>query len=78
MEAGSGGSVVIGYTSGALVRCSGDANCREFEGTPDGAVTSAVTDIAVATRDGQEIIWVAYPHGVYYRCVDYACRPASP
>ena len=79
MEATSrGGGVIIGYASGALVSCSGEENCREFEGTPGGAVNSPVTDIAVAARDGQDIIWVAYPHGVFYRCVNYTCRQASP
>jgi len=72
------GGVIIGYTSGALVACSGDADCRTFEGTPSGAVIGAVTDIAVSLRAGKEIIWAAYPHGVFYRCVDYACRQASP
>jgi hypothetical protein len=72
------GGVIIGYSSGALVGCSGDADCRKFEGTPGGAVTGAVTDIAVSVREGQEIIWAAYPHGVIYRCVNYACREALP
>jgi hypothetical protein len=79
MEAAPGtGAVIIGYSSGALVSCSGDGDCRKLGGTPSGAVIGAVTDIAVSVRDGQEIIWAAYPHGVVYRCVNYACREALP
>jgi len=69
-----GGGVFIGYSSGAVVRCQSHAGCRALGGTPSSAVTGAVLDISVSHSGGTDIAWVAYPHGVVYRCVDALCR----
>jgi hypothetical protein len=69
-----GGGVFIGYSSGAVVNCHGNAGCRAFDGTPSSAVAGSVTDLGVSRSAGAEIVWVAYPHGVVYRCSDYFCR----
>lgn len=76
MEAlnGDGKGVLLGYSSGAVVNCHGDGKCRAFDGTPRSAITGAVSGISVSSRGGQEIVWVAYPHGIIYRCADYVCR----
>jgi hypothetical protein len=68
------GGVYIGYSSGAVVHCSGKGGCRAFDGTPSSAVAGSVTDLGVSRSAGAEIVWVAYPHGVVYRCSDYFCR----
>jgi len=65
-----GGGVYIGYSSGALLHCHGEQHCNEFKGTSN----VAVIDIAVTRRGGRDIVWVAYPLGAFYRCVDYRCQ----
>jgi hypothetical protein len=76
MEAlnGDGKGVILGYSSGAVVNCHGEGNCRVFDGTPRSAITGAVSGISVSTHGGKEIVWVGYPHGIIYRCADYVCR----
>lgn len=76
MEAlnGDGKGVMLGYSSGAVVNCHGEGNCRAFDGTPSSAIIGAVSGISVSSRGGQEVVWVAYPHGIIYRCADYVCR----
>ena len=69
-----GGGVFLGYSSGAVVNCRSNAGCRAFDGTPSSAVTGAVLNISVSRDGGTDIAWVAYPHGVVYRCVDTLCR----
>jgi hypothetical protein len=69
-----GGGVFIGYSSGAVVNCQGKEFCRALDGTPSSAVTGAVQGLSVSRSDSAEIVWVAYPHGVVYRCLDYVCR----
>lgn len=69
-----GGGVFIGYSSGAVVKCRSKAGCKAFDGTPSSAVTGAVQGISVSHSGGTDIAWVAYPHGVVYRCVDSFCR----
>jgi hypothetical protein len=69
-----GGGVFIGYSSGAVVNCQGKKFCRAFDGTPSSAVTGAVQGLSVSRSGSAEIVWVAYPHGVIYRCLDYVCR----
>jgi hypothetical protein len=69
-----GGGVFIGYSSGAVVHCHGKQSCRAYDGTPSSAVTGAVQRLSVSSNGGAEVVWVAYPHGVVYRCVDYLCR----
>ena len=69
-----GGGVFIGYSSGAVVNCYGKQSCRAYDGTPSSAVTGAVQGLSVSRSGGAEVVWVAYPHGVVYRCVDYFCR----
>lgn len=69
-----GRGVIIGYSSGAVVNCYAEGDCRAFDGTPDGALVGGVRAIAVSRRDKREIVWIAYPHGILYRCVDYFCR----
>jgi len=69
-----GGGVFIGYSSGAVVNCRGEEGCRAFDGTPSSAVTGAVQGLSLSRSSGAEIVWVAYPHGVIYRCVDDFCR----
>ncbi|MEE4144213.1 MAG: hypothetical protein V2I26_05380, partial [Halieaceae bacterium] len=80
MEAsrGDGGGVIIGYSSGAVVHCPGESDCRVFEGTPGSTLVGGVTAIAVSWRDQREVTWVAYPHGILYRCADYVCREFLP
>jgi hypothetical protein len=73
-----GKGVIIGYSSGAVVHCYGDEECRVFDGTPRSTLVGGVTAIAVSQRDNREIVWVAYPHGILYRCVDYQCRDILP
>jgi hypothetical protein len=74
----NGKGVIIGYSSGAVVHCHGDKDCRAFDGTPGSTLVGGVTAIAVSQRDNREIVWVAYPHGVLYRCADYFCRELLP
>jgi hypothetical protein len=69
-----GGGVFIGYSSGTVVNCFGNSGCRAFDGTPSSAVVGAVGDLSVSRSAGADIVWVAYPHGVVYRCSDYFCR----
>lgn len=69
-----GGGVIIGYSSGAVVNCRGEEGCKAFDGTPSSAVTGAVQGLGLSRSSGAEIVWVAYPHGVIYRCVDHFCR----
>jgi hypothetical protein len=69
-----GKGVIIGYSSGAVVNCYAEGECRAFDATPDGALVGGVRAIAVSRRDKREIVWVAYPHGILYRCADYFCR----
>ena len=69
-----GGGIFIGYSSGAVVNCFGKAGCRVLDGTPSSAVTGAVSGLGVSRSGGAEVIWISYPHGVIYRCVDYLCR----
>jgi hypothetical protein len=69
-----GGGVFIGYSSGTVVNCFGNAGCRAFDGTPSSAVAGAVRDLSVSRSAGADIVWAAYPHGVVYRCSDYFCR----
>ena len=47
---------------------------RAYDGTPSSAVTGAVHGLSVSRSGGAEVVWVAYPHGVGYRCIDYSCR----
>ena len=63
------GSVVIGYTSGSVLICYGDQNCREFGGTPN----APVEQIAVSKNEDSEIIWVSYRQGAIYRCAKDLC-----
>lgn len=73
-SATDGGGIIIGYSSGAVENCYGQGECRAFDGTPDGALVGGVRAIAVSRRDKRDIVWVAYPHGILYRCADYFCR----
>ncbi len=69
-----GKGVFLGYSSGAVVNCYGDDTCQVMDGTPSSAVVGGVRDIAVSRRGGEDIVWVAYPHGVFYRCARGFCR----
>ncbi|MEH6593441.1 MAG: hypothetical protein V7746_24455 [Halioglobus sp.] len=64
-----GGSVIIGYSSGAVLNCYGNQSCKEFNGTPN----MAVEHIAVSSRGASEIIWVTYRHGAIYQCAIKNC-----
>ena len=65
-----GGGVYVGYSTGTLLHCRGDSSCTELKGTPN----VAVTDVAVSRRGNRDIIWIAYPLGGFYQCVDYQCN----
>ena len=69
-----GRGVILGYSSGSVVNCYGENSCQLMDGTPSSAVVGEVSDIAVSRRAGRDVIWVAYPHGVLYRCADGFCR----
>lgn len=73
-----GKGVIIGYSSGAVVHCYADNDCREFDGTPASTLVGGVTAIAVSRRGNGEEVWVAYQHGILYRCADYSCREVLP
>ena len=64
------GGVIVGYSSGVVLHCYRDQTCREFDGTPG----VPVEHIAVSRTGGLAVSWVAYRHGVLYRCADYECR----
>ena len=64
-----GGGVYVGYSTGTLLHCRGDATCTEFKGTPN----VAVRDIAVSHRGDRDILWIAYPLGGFYQCLSYQC-----
>jgi hypothetical protein len=68
------GGVIIGYASGVLLNCYGNDSCRVFEQTPGTAVNTPVGEIAVTRRGSSEVVWVTYPHGIIYQCVDFVCR----
>ena len=63
------GSVIIGYSSGVVLICKSDQDCREFDGTPN----VSVEHIAVSKRGAYEIIWVTYRQGALYQCEDNSC-----
>ena len=69
-----GGGVFIGYSSGAVVHCHGKESCRAYDGTPSSSLTGAVQGLSVSRSGNAEVVWVAYPNGVVYRCIDYSCR----
>lgn len=73
-----GKGVIIGYSSGAVVHCYGDDDCRAFDGTPGSSLVGGVNAIAVSRRDNREIVWAAYSHGILYRCANYVCREFLP
>jgi hypothetical protein len=80
MEASArdGAGVFVGYSSGSVLNCRGDNQCRAFTGTPASALTGAVRTLAVSRRGEQEIVWVGYPHGVVYQCSNFNCREFRP
>lgn len=65
----NGRGIVIGYSSGAVLRCYGENICEELTGTPN----VAVSHIAVSKGDSGVVVWVSYPGGALYRCVRNAC-----
>jgi hypothetical protein len=71
MEASSieDGSVIIGYTSGAVSICSERQSCTVFAGTP----SVPVQGIAASRNGTSEIIWVSYRQGAIYRCTNSQC-----
>ena len=63
------GSVILGYTSGAVSICSERQSCTVFAGTPSVPVQGKA-----ASRNGtSEIIWVSYRQGAIYRCTNSQC-----
>lgn len=65
-----GQGVIIGHSSGAVLNCYGNHICSEFLGTPN----AAVEHIAVSLQDSAEVIWVSYPQGAIYRCINNRCE----
>lgn len=63
------GSVIVGYSTGVVLNCKSDQECRDFSGTPN----VSVEHIAVSKRGASEIVWVTYRQGALYQCVDNAC-----
>ena len=75
MEASSkeDGSVILGYSSGAVSICSENRPCTEFAGTPN----VPVQRIAASRNGASEIIWVSYRQGAIYRCVNSQCSKSG-
>ena len=65
-----GGGVYVGYSTGTLLHCQDDSSCIELKGTPN----VEVRNLAISRRGNQDIIWIAYPLGGFYRCEDHQCR----
>ncbi len=65
-----GQGVIIGHSSGAVLNCYGDHICSEFLGTPN----APVEHIAVSLQGTAEVVWVSYPQGAIYRCMDKRCE----
>lgn len=65
-----GGGVVIGYASGAVLRCTSQKTCQELAGTPN----VPVEQIAVSRGGTSEVIWVAYRQGALYHCAEDLCE----
>jgi hypothetical protein len=63
------GSVLIGYSSGTVVRCDPAQICDELTGTPN----IAVQGIAASKQSASEVVWVSYGQGALYQCVDRQC-----
>lgn len=63
------GSVIIGYSSGAILICKSAQVCKEFDDTP----SVPVEHIAVSKRGADETIWVTYRQGALYQCQDNSC-----
>lgn len=63
------GSVIVGYSSGVVLTCEIEQECRPFHGTPN----VSVEHIAVSRRGVSEIVWVTYRQGALYLCVDSSC-----
>lgn len=70
---GDSGGVYVGFSSGAVARCNAEGDCRVLRGTPQSAVVSAVRGLAVSPSSSQTVLWVSYPFGVLYRCIDDVC-----
>tara|TARA_R110001592_G_scaffold363248_5_gene682275 strand:+ start:11562 stop:11960 length:399 start_codon:yes stop_codon:yes gene_type:complete len=68
-----GGGIYIGYSSGAVAHCRDEGGCITLDGTPSGAISGAALNIRVSRSGGAEVAWVAYPHGVLYRCGGDLC-----
>jgi hypothetical protein len=71
MEASSkeDGSVILGYSSGAVSVCNENKPCTEFAGTPN----VPVQKIAASRNGASEIIWASYRQGAIYRCINNQC-----
>ncbi|MEM6580277.1 MAG: hypothetical protein AAF699_03340 [Pseudomonadota bacterium] len=67
------GGVFIGFSSGAVVRCQAEGACLVLEGTPQSAVAGAVRGLALSAAPDKRVLWVSYPFGVLYRCIDDVC-----
>jgi hypothetical protein len=67
------GGVIVGYSSGAVIRCKADLTCNEFTGTPN----VAVEQLAVSRRGASEIVWVSYRQGAMYQCMDGSCQKVA-
>lgn len=63
------GGVVIGYSSGTVLICYDNQNCKEFGSTPN----APVEQIAVSKSGESEVIWVTYRQGAVYRCATDLC-----
>tara|TARA_R110001599_G_scaffold353883_1_gene602232 strand:- start:14083 stop:14481 length:399 start_codon:yes stop_codon:yes gene_type:complete len=68
-----GGGIFIGYSSGAVAHCRDEGGCKTLDGTPSSAIAGAALNISISRSDNVEVAWVAYPHGVLYRCAGDLC-----
>lgn len=68
-----GGGIFIGYSSGAVAHCRDEGGCKTLDGTPSSAITGAALNISISRSGNTEVAWVAYPHGVLYRCAGDLC-----
>ncbi|MEM1155201.1 MAG: hypothetical protein AAGI44_13770 [Pseudomonadota bacterium] len=68
------GGVFVGFSSGAVAHCPAKEACRLLEGTPEDAVSGAVQEMVVSSTGNKNVLWVIYPFGSLYHCVDGSCQ----
>jgi hypothetical protein len=73
----------IGYSSGAVARCTNRSACYFYKGTPTSAVIT-MDAMDVSSQPNRSGAWVGYQNGEVYFCILDTCRlvsalqPAAP